>query len=252
MSTWVRSLLGYSILVTGGLSGLLILPLMLVSRTLREAHFVFFYSLCQHLWKRDFDEVRRTLLLQLDDLVSHDASLRERRSLRVLEVGAAYGPNLPFVRRAVQYWKVEPNAHFDDAFQASLKENPNVELVRSICGYGEDMAELPDGHFDAVILTYVLCSAIDGRKLLSEIKRVLTKGGLLLFSEHVGHRKGTVARSFQDFFTPLTKWLSLGCHMNRDSGSLLKGAGFASIQTTELDMDIAALFSCQIYGAATA
>ncbi|KAH9361981.1 hypothetical protein HPB48_014920 [Haemaphysalis longicornis] len=122
MSTWVRSLLGYSILVTGGLSGLLILPLMLVSRTLREAHFVFFYSLCQHLWKRDFDEVRRTLLLQLDDLVSHDASLRERRSLRVLEVGAAYGPNLPFVRRAVQYWKVEPNAHFDDAFQASLKE----------------------------------------------------------------------------------------------------------------------------------
>ncbi|KAH9361979.1 hypothetical protein HPB48_014918 [Haemaphysalis longicornis] len=78
------------------------------------------------------------------------------------------------------------------------------------------------------------------------------QGGLLLFSEHVGHRKGTVARSFQDFFTPLTKWLSLGCHMNRDSGSLLKGAGFASIQTTELDMDIAALFSCQIYGAATA
>ncbi|KAH9361980.1 hypothetical protein HPB48_014919 [Haemaphysalis longicornis] len=50
-----------------------------------------------------------------------------------------------------------------------------VELVRSICGYGEDMAELPDGHFDAVILTYVLCSAIDGRKLLSECKRVLTK-----------------------------------------------------------------------------
>lgn len=250
---WVRSyLLGYVILVTGGLSGLLLLPLMLLSRRFREAHFAFFYSAVQRLWKEDFDAVRRALMLQLDDLVSHDASLRDKCSLRVLEVGAAYGGNLPFVRRDVQYWKVEPNARFDAAFERSLKENPHVELVRSICGYGEDMAELPDGHFDAVILTYVLCSAADGRKMLSECRRVLTKGGRLLFSEHVGHRKGTVARAFQDFLTPLTKRLSINCHMNRDSGNLLSGAGFASIQITELNLDIPALFSCQIYGAATA
>ncbi|XP_077539027.1 thiol S-methyltransferase TMT1B-like isoform X2 [Haemaphysalis longicornis] len=175
---WVRSyLLGYVILVTGGLSGLLLLPLMLLSRRFREAHFAFFYSAVQRLWKEDFDAVRRALMLQLDDLVSHDASLRDKCSLRVLEVGAAYGGNLPFVRRDVQYWKVEPNARFDAAFERSLKENPHVELVRSICGYGEDMAELPDGHFDAVILTYVLCSAADGRKMLSECRRVLTKVG---------------------------------------------------------------------------
>lgn len=252
MAAWVRPLLGYGLLVTGGVSGLLLLPLMLVSRRLREAHFVFFYEMCQLLWEEDFAAVRHALMLELDGLVSHDASLKKRYSLRVLEVGAAYGPNLPFVRRAIQYWKVEPNAHFDADFQRSLKENPNVDLVRSICGYGEDMAELPGGHFDAVILTYVLCSAMDGRKLLSECKRVLTKGGRLLFSEHVGHRKGTLARSVQDFLTPLTKRLSLGCHMNRDSGDLLSGAGFSSVQITKLNMDIPALFSCQIYGAAIA
>lgn len=250
---WLRTyLLGYFVLVTGGVSGLLLLPLMLLSRRLREAHFAFFFEMCMRLWKEYFDAVRRALMLQLDDLVSHDASLRDECSLRVLEVGAAYGPNLPFVRRAVQYWRVEPNARFDAAFGKSVKENPNVELVRSICGYGEDMSELPDAHFDAVILTYVLCSASDGRKMLSECRRVLTKGGRLLFSEHVGHRRGTLARAAQDILTPLTKRLSLGCHMNRDSGNLLSGAGFASIQITELDLDIPALFSCQIYGAATA
>ncbi|KAL1482955.1 hypothetical protein MTO96_033465 [Rhipicephalus appendiculatus] len=51
-----------------------------------------------------------------------------------------------------------------------------VELKRLIVGHGEDMGVLPDGHFDAVVLLFVLCSAKDGSKLLSECKRVLKKG----------------------------------------------------------------------------
>ncbi|KAL1472512.1 hypothetical protein MTO96_039269 [Rhipicephalus appendiculatus] len=50
-----------------------------------------------------------------------------------------------------------------------------VELKRLIVGHGEDMGVLPDGHFDAVVLLFVLCSAKDGSKLLSECKRVLKK-----------------------------------------------------------------------------
>ncbi|KAH9382053.1 hypothetical protein HPB48_008526 [Haemaphysalis longicornis] len=50
-----------------------------------------------------------------------------------------------------------------------------VQMKGHVCGCGEDMKELPDDHFDAVIMTFVLCSARNGPKVLEEIKRVLVK-----------------------------------------------------------------------------
>ncbi|KAL1470037.1 hypothetical protein MTO96_040710 [Rhipicephalus appendiculatus] len=88
------------------------------------------------------------------------------------------------------------------------------------------MSMLPDGYFDTVLITYVLCSAQNGPKLLAECKRVLAKGGILLFSEHIGHPKGSLARYFEDFVTPFTKNLTCGCHLNRDTANLIKYAGF--------------------------
>ncbi|KAL1414250.1 hypothetical protein MTO96_007614 [Rhipicephalus appendiculatus] len=64
-----------------------------------------------------------------------------------------------------------------DAFNGPVTRRgcDQVELVRTLRGHGEDMHMLPDGHFDAVVITYVLCTAIDGKKLISECKRVLRK-----------------------------------------------------------------------------
>ncbi|KAL3259441.1 hypothetical protein MRX96_002084 [Rhipicephalus microplus] len=166
----------------------------------------------------DYGIVRRVVMTGLDDLVSQDSALRERGAVRVLEVGAAYGPNLPYVRRNVEYWRLEPNVSFDEGFQKNLDANNKVELVRTLRGHGEDMHMLPDGHFDAVVITYVLCTAIDGKKIISECKRVLRKGGRLLFAEHVGHKKGTFARFMQDLLAPLVQYMTGGCYMNRDSG----------------------------------
>ncbi|KAH7948472.1 hypothetical protein HPB52_022982 [Rhipicephalus sanguineus] len=55
------------------------------------------------------------------------------------------------------------------------RRNLMVQLERAICGYGEDMSVLPDGYFDVVLMTYVLCSAKNGRNVLDECKRVLAK-----------------------------------------------------------------------------
>ncbi|KAL1484131.1 hypothetical protein MTO96_032753 [Rhipicephalus appendiculatus] len=72
-------------------------------------------------------------------MASHSHSLRARGAVRVLEVGAAYGPNLEFVRRPVEYWKLEPNTHFDALFLKNLAANPKLNDTISV---GQD-AKLP-------------------------------------------------------------------------------------------------------------
>lgn len=252
VNKWVYAFLGHALLIVGGLSGLVLLPALLLSPRLQETFFAFFYKLCQRLWERSFANVRRILLARIDDMVSHSQPLRARSTIRVLEVGAAYGPNLQFVRRPVEYWKLEPNTQFDALFLKNVAANPKVQLERAICGYGEDMSVLPDGYFDVVLMTYVLCSAKNGRNVLDECKRVLAKGGILLFSEHVGHPKESLARFFEDFFTPFTRNLTCGCHLNRDTANLIKNSGFPNLEIQEIDLDIPFLFSRQIYGVATA
>ncbi|CAN7974705.1 unnamed protein product, partial [Ixodes persulcatus] len=119
--------------------------------------------------------VRRPTVGQLNELLSHDATLRKQGALRVLEIGAGPGANLEHVKRKVQYWILDLNPGFGADFRAQLKKNPNVTMQRWIEGCAEDMRDVPDGHFDVVLMTYVLCSATNPERVLAECKRVLTK-----------------------------------------------------------------------------
>jgi ubiquinone/menaquinone biosynthesis C-methylase UbiE len=44
---------------------------------------------------------------------------------------------------------------------------------------------VPEASFDTVVVTLVLCSVADPARALSEIRRVLSQDGRLLFLEHV-------------------------------------------------------------------
>ncbi|KAL3257978.1 hypothetical protein MRX96_016746 [Rhipicephalus microplus] len=226
---WSRLLRNYALLGLVGILGILLLPLLIVSHRFQESFFAFVYVILQR---------------HMND--------EAHGSVRVLEVGAAYGPNLEFVERPIEYSVVEPNRSFKDSFMENIKKNSKVELKWLIFGHGENMSMLPDGHFDAVVLFYVLCSAKDGSKLLSECKRVLKKGGHFLFAEHVAHKKGTLSRFIQDLLTPLTKNFGCGCHLNRESGVLLRSAGFSRIDINTADINVPLMFSHNIYGVATA
>ena len=54
------------------------------------------------------------------------------------------------------------------------------------------------------------------------------QGGLLLFLEHVAAEKGTVLRWFQGLLNPLWKIIGDGCHLVRETGDIVKQAGFSS------------------------
>ncbi|KAH6927412.1 hypothetical protein HPB50_003274 [Hyalomma asiaticum] len=90
-----------------------------------------------------------------------------------------------------------------------------------------------------------------GTRLKPSVQALRRIGGRLLFAEHVGHPKGTGARFLQDVLAPLVKYFTGGCYMNRDSGSLLREAGFADITLDQVDLNIPCEYSYHVYGFAT-
>ncbi|EQD48150.1 Methyltransferase type 11, partial [mine drainage metagenome] len=60
---------------------------------------------------------------------------------------------------------------------------------------------------------------------LAEMRRVLRRGGRLLFVEH-GASPDPRVRRWQDRLTPAWKVLSGGCHLNRPVRELIDASGF--------------------------
>ncbi|XP_077486148.1 thiol S-methyltransferase TMT1B-like [Amblyomma americanum] len=203
MTRWLKQLARLLLLLLSQFFGLVLLFPLLMSHKLRELYFVAFFRLVGVLHADALAATRRAALKPLQSLESHDPTLRELGSLRVLEIGAGFGGNFEHVTRPIKYTNVDPNKEFGAIFLKELKTYPQVELERWFHGYGEDMSELADGHFDAVIFTYLLCSVKSGEKILEEVQRGLVKGGHLIFLEHVAFPKGTWQRVLQDLMTPL-------------------------------------------------
>ncbi|XP_077541526.1 thiol S-methyltransferase TMT1B-like [Haemaphysalis longicornis] len=249
MQSLARSFVAYFVLVASAALGVVFSVPLVLSFRLRQWFFARIYRVVQAIFDECWNPMRKDVMAYLDNMQSHDEELREKGLLRVLELGAAYGGNFPFIRRRIEYWNVDPNKDFQAAFRHQLKKYPKVQLKRHIIGYGEDMHELPDEYFDAVVMTFVLCSAKDGAKVLQEVKRVLAKGGRLVFVEHVAHPKGSPARLLQHLSTFFSAALvGGGCHQNRESWLVLEAARFSKLEMKEANVDLPYFFSRNFCG----
>lgn len=140
----------------------------------------------------------------------------------VLEVGAGTGANFQYYRNGAHVVAIEPDPYMlERARKRAADVSANIE-VRQVAA--EDLP-FPDATFDFVIDTLVLCSVRDPRKVLAQIKRVLKPGGELRLYEHVRYKNPIGALS-QDIISPVWQWFGAGCHPNRDTGRLLREAGF--------------------------
>ncbi|XP_077538448.1 thiol S-methyltransferase TMT1B-like [Haemaphysalis longicornis] len=212
--------------------GVLFLLPLLASLKLRENYFVFFYQFVDTLWADALTKVRSTALGALNGLESHDPELRKLGALRLLEVGAGTGANFKHINRPLKYTNVDPNKEFGSIFLEELKKYPEIEMERWVQAYGEDMSELENQHFDVVLFSFLLCSVNDPLKVLKEARRVLVKGGRLIFLEHVAYPKGTWQRLVQDLVQPLWKVLNCNCHINREGHEdLMPAAGFSKVNS---------------------
>ncbi len=158
------------------------------------------------------------------------AGLRERRARlleaargNVLEIGAGTGANLPLYGPNVEALTVtEPEAPMARRLAKHLREQSRAaDLVEA----SAEQLPLPDGQFDTVVSTLVLCTVPDPLRALREVWRVLKPGGQLLFLEHVRSDDPKLAK-WQDRLNGINRIVAHGCNCNRSTLDVIKQAGF--------------------------
>ena len=168
-----------------------------------------------HTVSRHFDAQRRALMSN-----AHG---------RVLELGVGTGSNLSFYPLEVtDVVGIDPHdAVLDRAAQQVRKLESNglpyrIRLQRA------DAARLPyeDGAFDTVVAFLTLCTVPDFAAAAREAYRVLRPDGLLLVLEHVGAEEGSLLARWQRRLDPIWSRAAVGCHLDRNTGRVLREAGF--------------------------
>ena len=149
-----------------------------------------------------------------------------RRSLlgslsgRVLEIGAGTGLNAAHYPNAVtELVLTEP----EEAMTRVLRGKPEAARA-TVVQASADALPFPDGHFDAVVGTLVLCSVPRPEAALAELRRVLKPGGRLVFMEHVRSPDPRTAR-WQDRLNRPWRAINVGCNCNRDTAASIRAAG---------------------------
>jgi SAM-dependent methyltransferase len=141
----------------------------------------------------------------------------------VVDMGFGSGTNLPHydARKVTKIVAIEPNAamlaHNRDAWRRDIEVEAHVA--------GAEATGLADTSADTVVFTFALCTIPDAAAALTEARRILKPGGQLLFCEHGLAPDAKVAKS-QRFIEPLWKVIAGGCHLTRDTETMLLASGF--------------------------
>lgn len=192
--------------------------------------------------------------LMANGTVEYEKKISDRkRSLftnlhgKILEIGPGTGPNLSYYPRDIHWIGIEPNPFMHSYLQ---KEADKLGLNIDIRTGTAEKLDAEDNSVDIVISTLVLCSVPNLANTLQEILRVLKPGGRFLFIEHVAAPTGTFLRSVQNTVKPIWQVIGDGCNPNRETGSALENAGFASVDYQKFDAPVP-LVTPHIIGVAT-
>ncbi|ADJ16100.1 class I SAM-dependent methyltransferase [Halalkalicoccus jeotgali] len=139
--------------------------------------------------------------------------LTEGLSGRVLDLGCGTGATFPYLcDRDLDLHAVEPDPHMRKrARRRATDVGCSVEIHTGTA----ESVPYPDGSFDAVVVSLVLCSVSDVEESVEEIARVLAPGGECRFLEHV-RADGRQAR-IQEALTPCWRRVAGGCHLDRET-----------------------------------
>jgi SAM-dependent methyltransferase len=152
----------------------------------------------------------------------HRIELVGQAAGRVLELGCGNGLNFAYYREASRVVALEPDPHMLSLARPRAAEAPvPVRLMR---GLGESLP-FPEGTFDTVVASLVLCSVADALRVAEEMARVLRSDGEVRFLEHV-RSTGRAGAAIQDAITPVWAFFSGDCHPNRNTVATLRAVGF--------------------------
>lgn len=142
---------------------------------------------------------------------------------RVLELGFGSGLNVRFYPPTVTaVYAVEPS---DVGWQLSERRRARTSTPIERRGLDGQRLDEPDGAYDAVLVTFTLCTIPDPALALREMRRVLRPGGSVHFLEH-GLSPDPRVETWQRRLEPLQRRLAGGCHLTRSTPELLQQNGF--------------------------
>lgn len=145
---------------------------------------------------------------------------------RVLEIGAGTGLNLPHYPAGVdELVLTEPDAGMVARLRRRVARDGAAPARVRVVPAPADSLWLPDGGFDAVVSTLVLCTVPDPAAALGEVTRVLRPGGRLVLLEHVLAGEPRLARRQRRLAGPWAAFAA-GCRCDRDTVGLLRSAGY--------------------------
>ena len=152
----------------------------------------------------------------------------------ILEIGFGTGLNLlHYPKQVKKITVVEPNAGMGSLARKRIAKS-GIQVENYVLK-GESLP-FADRTFDTVVSTWTLCSIQDVRKALQEVKRILKPGGSFLFVEH-GLSHEPDVQVWQNRLTPLQKFISEGCHLNRDIQALVEEQGLSIVSLKRFYME---------------
>lgn len=146
----------------------------------------------------------------------------------VLELGCGSGTNFAMydAGKVEKLYALEPAPGMIVKAKRTAGElgiGKSIEFLET----GAENIPLPDKSVDTAVITFVLCTIPDWAGALAETRRVLKPGGKILFTEH-GLAPDEGISKWQRRVEPVWKSLAGGCHLTRDTLSLLRQGGFRS------------------------
>jgi ubiquinone/menaquinone biosynthesis C-methylase UbiE len=141
----------------------------------------------------------------------------------VLEVGVGSGLNLRFYSRAVD--RVCGIDLSPKLLRLAQERTADAVVPVSLLQASAEHVPFTGATFDAIVMTWTLCSIASPLAALIEMGRVLKPGGDLLFVEHGLSPELRIAR-WQHWLTPCWKRIGGGCHLDRKVDDLIRAAGF--------------------------
>jgi SAM-dependent methyltransferase len=154
----------------------------------------------------------------------------------IVELGIGTAPNLVYYppwAAGARIVGVEPNAAMW-AYARGAAEAAGLQL--ELLDASAEALPLPSASVDLVVCTLVLCSVPSQARALAEARRVLKKGGRLLFCEHVAAERDAGLAAQQRVLDGLQGLLADGCHVTRRTRETIEAAGFERVDADDFDV----------------
>lgn len=190
-------------------------------------------SILSWMWAQIYD--RNLQKAEVRCLREWRSGLLGNLSGKVLEIGSGTGLNLDYYPSNIeQLTLLEPDANMRKKLQQKifLKQFSKIDILDS---NAESIPQV-DASYDAVVSTLVLCSVKNQDKVLSEIYRILSPQGKLIFIEHVAAVDNPGRFKWQRRWEPLWKKMTCGCRLTLSTETAIARAGFTFEEITRQSM----------------